>query len=666
MDRWVRARLWKRLAFGTFVALLALQASCSREGTHRAWPCALTIRPGDSIQAVLNQAPPGAVICLEAGTWAENLTITKPVVLRGAGPSQTVVRGVELARPVVTVGPMEVPGEVALVGLGMTSASGSCGDPLGCAHGLLVHGEARVAVENCAFSGNGADGVQVRGKSQVRLSRVTIADNTGYGLRVVDEAMAQMEGGALSGNRNGGIWLSDAAKLELHRSEVARSGRTGIWLRDRADLSGEGSRVVQSGGHGVWAQGQAVLRLSQWVLSDNRDTGLLLEDSVQASVLTTRIEKAWYGVEVRSNARLEFTGCVVQEMQWDGVRVGGRASAQVVGCTLRQGNGSGISVSGQPQVEVRDNRIERWRVGLLALAVMEPQGANNILAENGVDLLGNLSGSLRKPRQSPAFTEVVFPHRQFRNLQEAVDALFPEGRLVVKAGVYPAGITIDKPVRIEGSGAVLLTGVRGREAPVISIVGGAKAELVGISVGYGGEGVVLGGTAEARFVDCVISDNLEGVRLADSARASLLHCRLSRNERGAVWAMGNARVHVEACVLTANGVAEEGTRSPGLGIGGQAQATIVRSTITESGKVGVQLKDLARVELWENAIVANFGPGVELVDIACGQRGYRFAGQVTGGGNEIARNFGRDVCPEELTFLTSSGGAYPPSSPTSW
>jgi hypothetical protein len=47
--------------------------------------CRVTVKAGDSIQQAIEQAQPGAVICLSTGRWDENLVISDSITLRGEG-----------------------------------------------------------------------------------------------------------------------------------------------------------------------------------------------------------------------------------------------------------------------------------------------------------------------------------------------------------------------------------------------------------------------------------------------------------------------------------------------------------------------------------------------------------------------------------------------------
>ncbi|MBC7169458.1 right-handed parallel beta-helix repeat-containing protein [Candidatus Bipolaricaulota bacterium] len=643
----------RRMAIGAVILLLVCPLSCTSSPEGNA--CTITVRAGEAIQPVLDAASPGAVICLPPGVWTESLRVAKAVTLRGAGPGRTTIRGQELGQPVIQAGPEAE--EVILVGITFTGAMGSCPDPAGCAHGLLATGEARVRVENCAFSENAADGVQARDGAHVALTKVTSTKNGGYGLRAQQRAQVEVRDSVFTRNRTAGIWLAGAARLDLGRSEVAENERLGGWIRDDAALIAEGSHVIGNRGHGLWVRDRATVTLTACTIADSVDVALVLEGDCRVTATDCRIERGWYAVDARDSSQVRLAACTVVDCRWDGIRLSGSSRAQILGCTLIRGRGSGIRVTGLAQAEISHNRIESWSTyGIFSLASSPPWGVGNRLAENGVDLAGNLPGEMREPRVVPSLAEAKFPDPRFRNLQEAVDAVLPGGRLVVEAGVHRGGITIGKSIRIEGDGSVLLTGCADNDAPVLSLVGGAECELVAISLGYGSEGLMLGADARASLVDCVISDNSEGIRASDAAYVTLLRCRLSRNERGGMWLWGRAEAEIEECVFTENGSGEAGMSGPSLGVGGAAWARITRSTITGSGwKGAIFLRDSAGAEIWENSIRGNAGVGV--IVGPCADLRYRFAGWVEGGGNEFRDNKG-DVCPDELAFLTGAGGAF--------
>lgn len=94
-------------------------------------------------------------------------------------------------------------------------------------------------------------------------------------------------------------------------------------------------------------------------------------------------------------------------------------------------------------------------------------GEANEIENTGVPLLGNVRPEVRKKRATPRWESLVFPNKDFPDLQSAIDALLPSGVLEIQTGHYQAGVTVDKPVEIRGNGDVVLcAGVS--SAPVLS------------------------------------------------------------------------------------------------------------------------------------------------------------------------------------------------------
>jgi len=153
------------------VLVLALAAAGLVSGAEdlAAQNCTVTLSPNESIQQAIDNAPPGAVICLEEGTWVENIEIVgKSLTLRGAGAGKTVIQSAEEDQPVVWIEGDEI--EVTLEGVTITGAFGDCLDwPERCAIGLVAKGSARVSLQDSEVSDNGEYGLWVVDSAQVSL-----------------------------------------------------------------------------------------------------------------------------------------------------------------------------------------------------------------------------------------------------------------------------------------------------------------------------------------------------------------------------------------------------------------------------------------------------------------------------------------------------------------
>ncbi len=626
--------------------------SCSRPPEREATSCTITVRPGELLQAAIDRAPAGAVICIPSGTWTESLRVTKPLTLRGAGSTRTTVRGAQLLHSVLTIEPSgEAEGPVIVSGIQFTGARGSCSDPGGCAHGLLVAGKATVEVSDCVFSQNEGSGVTLRDRGRATIHGSTIQGNGAHGVQAVGQAEAILSSVTISGSRGSGIWLSDAARLVLATSTVTKCEGHGLWIRDRSQLTATDSTVSFCGGRGVWIRDQASASLSRCTIRGHQGTGVRCEHTADVALAACLIQQVWDGVEARDSCRIRVTECTVSAIRWDGIKLLGSTQATIRGSTISDGRGSGISIGGGAQATISHNRIHSWTAqGILALSRLSPEGEGNAMSKNGVDLVGNLSGSVRAPLRTPTLEEVRFPSPGYATLQEAVDSLHPGGRLVLEAGIYPAGITVGKPMRIEAEGVVLLTARSPSESAVISLVTGADLYLTGTALSRGSEALVLGGDARANLTDCVLSDNLRGIHASDDTTVQLLRCRISRNEQGGMWLWGKARAEVRESTFTQNAVC-------GIGGGGTATVSVHTCHITESGwNGGIVLRDSAQAEIQGNAIVRSYGAGIALYHGLCIGSGYRFTGRIFGGGNTFDGNYKGSVCPPELEFLAGEGG----------
>jgi pectin methylesterase-like acyl-CoA thioesterase len=64
-------------------AILAVLAGGSVAFAEQTPSCQVFVQPGESIQAAIDAALEGAVICLAAGEWQEDIAITKSLTLMG-------------------------------------------------------------------------------------------------------------------------------------------------------------------------------------------------------------------------------------------------------------------------------------------------------------------------------------------------------------------------------------------------------------------------------------------------------------------------------------------------------------------------------------------------------------------------------------------------------
>jgi parallel beta-helix repeat protein len=229
--------------------------------------CQITVREGMSVQAAIALAPAGAVICLEAGVWHENITIAKSLTLRGVGArGKTTIRGDDGRAPVIRVeGDQKT--EVTIDWITVSWG------PIG----VAVVGSAQVTIGNSTVQFCGA-GIAVAGSSQASITNCSVVACQLYG-----------------------IYITNSARASIHATEVERNeGLSAINVDASASVSLTASMIV-----------------------DNEYTGVAVGSTAEADILDTLIEgNGKDGVSIGGSARVTITNSSVVGNEWRGIALG--------------------------------------------------------------------------------------------------------------------------------------------------------------------------------------------------------------------------------------------------------------------------------------------------------------------------------------------------------
>ncbi|MCS7197398.1 MAG: right-handed parallel beta-helix repeat-containing protein [Candidatus Bipolaricaulota bacterium] len=272
-------RLVKLLGLGAvFIALAVVLSKIGSVGLAQA-DCTATVKPGESIQKAIDAAPEGAIICLTAGAWEENIIIRKSLTLRGAGQEYTSIKSkpfpiIQLTQPPVILIQSSVEKSVLIEGLNISGARLDAG--------VRVQGKAKATFSHVRIFDNGFGDLVAEGSSQITvanayLSRLSLRDSSRADIskvevyqgsvnvqdsaslvfknsRVVgsvqasDSAQASITGSTIYG----GISVTDFASVRIISSLVSRGGIWGVYVADMADLDIRDSRIVGHAGCGIW------------------------------------------------------------------------------------------------------------------------------------------------------------------------------------------------------------------------------------------------------------------------------------------------------------------------------------------------------------------------------------------------------------------------------
>lgn len=538
--------------------------------------CTVFVQPGESIQAAIDAAPVGAVVCLGAGEWEEHLTIGKTLTLRGEAADTTTIRGYQETVPVITI---HAPGEQAVVVVlfGLTLTGGMAE---GRGSGLLIEDAAQAMVTDCTVSGN-FSGIELHDSSQATIEDCKVVDS-----------------------RGGPGLLPCFPDIYLYFDRPPE-------IIDDPYIFGSASSEAPCG-VGVVVTNRAQAKIMGCVVSQNATAGIFL---LADAVATIR-------------------GCTVSENAGPGIGLSDSAEVTVEDCTV-SGNIRGVELAGMAQAEISNNRLHDNRIaGISSWSSCQARGEGNAMMENGVDLVGNIADMSRLPLAEATEQEVSYPDPRFPSLQHAVDALVPGGRLTVRDGEYFGGVTIGKRLAIvaaSGTGPILTTGSHQRSDGVVSVVGGAELFLQGLALVGGGCGLIAGGDAQAVIVGCGMSGNSFGLLAGSSARVTITETTVQQTENAIVlW--NAARATITGCqvsesagnglVLGGNAQADvelssiSGSERDGIVLAGNTRIALTNSTISMSGSYGLALEADAQATITGSAVFGNRSEGIILWDYA--------------------------------------------------
>ncbi|NIV30107.1 MAG: hypothetical protein GWN58_11585 [Anaerolineae bacterium] len=223
----------------------------------------VTVYPGESIQAAIERAKDGTVICLAEGTWEENLIISKDLTLRGTSRERTIVKGSKNGEPVILIRSDSMINAIITT---LTVAGGSGG-------GIRIGGKAKTTVKNSKISGNEYRGIYIG-----------------------DQAQATIQNNRITGNGWRGIGMWDFATANIQSNQVLNNGLTGIYMRGRAQATIQDNRISDNGYRGVqmWNAALAILQNNQ---VSGSHYGVSIGDSAKVNIHENKVfDNTGYGV----------------------------------------------------------------------------------------------------------------------------------------------------------------------------------------------------------------------------------------------------------------------------------------------------------------------------------------------------------------------------------
>jgi len=207
MDSRLKHRLPSVVTLGFLVAGFLLAGFMARAETLLVCPQGC---PFSSVQEAISRASPGDTILIQAGTYVENLVISKRgLILRGEDPTRVILQARLTDQPVIS---LRAP-DTRLNNLTLTGGT----------RGIHVEFVQSGEVHNCLIRGN-ATGVFIGLRASLRLVANQIREN-GDGVEALNAGRVEMQENVISNNRGCGLKADDRSELLGSDNAVFANGQ---------------------------------------------------------------------------------------------------------------------------------------------------------------------------------------------------------------------------------------------------------------------------------------------------------------------------------------------------------------------------------------------------------------------------------------------------------
>lgn len=527
-----------------------------QRGSQGRIECGVILEPSDPLQLAIDQAEQGEVICLQEGTWEENIKLGKTLMLRGQGPGITAIKAATEGLPVIWVSGRGI--EVRLEGLMVTGAFGGCADRSRsvCPYGLLARGSARVVLKDSQISGNWF-ALRAEGAVRVGLADARVVNNGGGPIEILNHARMTFENSFISGDS---IKVKGAAEVTLSNSQVIGKGvgsRDGLELKDSTSATILSSEISTHGMSGLVVEDSARVTIQDSLISGNGGSGLLLGDSALGEVRESRfVDNALCAIAAFHKARVHGAS---NEMRGNGTDLCGLVSSAVRKPLVMQTDRKELSVPS-------DYTTVQEAVDAVA------PGGTITLAEG--TFVGGVT--IWKP------LTIRGAGRERTIIQAG------EGKKAIVS--IPRG---EPDVHLVG---LAVNGSAGHALFVYSQAGLHDLRISGNNWG----GIKVGGDAKTRVAiyNSEISDSMFGILISGSSQVIIQSSQVSGNKIAGLEIEDSAKVTVQDSQISGNG-------AWGLQVGGHTRVTLTGTHVSDSYWGGLGVSGSAWVTIQDSVIERN-------------------------------------------------------------
>ena len=267
-------------------------------------PCTIYVQPGKSIQAAIDSAAEGAVICLAPGSYPERIVIQKDLTLRGTGapPDAVKITGIEAGESTVLVGNLTRSIEVHIENLSVVTS-------------VPLDSQVKKENENTWYS---------------------------YGIEISTRAIVYVDGVVISGFSTG-LLAHDSPHIFITDSTIMK-GKAGIDAWGSSHVTLRQCQVRGNVDEGIGMANSCVVDVSDCDIQNNEFAGVVGIDRCKLTIENTRINYNRWGVFALGNSSIKIDGSAVSNNQRDGLRLAQAVTAEISNTSFTNNGGDGIAL----------------------------------------------------------------------------------------------------------------------------------------------------------------------------------------------------------------------------------------------------------------------------------------------------------------------------------
>jgi len=508
----------------------------------------LARRVSNGIAEAINKANEGDNILIKTGIYLSNVLIDKDISITGMG--RPIIKAKDESEPILAI----INSKVSIESVEL----------MGGTIGIYAVGNSKVEINNCIIRDAKYSAIFAKDTSFV-TGRNNKLENNGCNL---------------CGNVDPSLRM---ASFPSFKEKVSSPSSSWNDLQEAIDALVQGGVVLLGGGE--YLAGLSIGRDTVIIASPGERVVLVPRQSksvilsvlpgARVSLKGVYLKGGVEGLSIADNAEVNMEDCVVYDCGI-GLSFIGRSHGKIDSCEIRD-NREGIHASGKAHIIVLNSTIVRNRYnGLSACEDSHIEGSRTKVEENGCAMLGHVDPTLRLIEKGIVSESVeVFPSTKYQTLQEAVDRLPPDGTLVLDEGHYIGGLTVWKPITIEGkskSGSILdcsksvmgaitslerskymssiecsvvhhypTTITRPGTLPVISVVPGGELRLKNITLYGGDRGLIVASRASVVLENCAVVSCRRGIELLGTAKLQATHSTIQRSQETGLLARDTSK-----------------------------------------------------------------------------------------------------------------------------